>query len=79
MHGAVARWGNSLALRLPKSVAQHAGLTEGSAVRIEVEADRLVIRPARKRYRLADLLAKETRRKRHGEESWGPRRGKEAW
>ena len=52
----VARWGNSLALRIPRQVANRLGLDEGRAVELTVEADRLVIRPRLRELRLDDLL-----------------------
>jgi antitoxin MazE len=53
----VARWGNSLALRIPRQVADRLGLDEGRAVELTVEADRLVVRPRLRQPRLDDLLA----------------------
>jgi antitoxin MazE len=43
----VARWGNSLGLRIPKDIARRAGLREGSHVEIEAEGERIIISPAR--------------------------------
>lgn len=79
MQGTIAKWGNSLALRLPRSVAADAGLTEGSAVALRVEGKKLVVTHARPRYRLADLLARHKPRHRHAEVDWGEKRGKEEW
>jgi antitoxin MazE len=52
----IARWGNSLALRIPRPVADALNLAEGRSVELFVEEDRLVVRP-RGRYRLEELLA----------------------
>jgi antitoxin MazE len=52
----IARWGNSLGLRIPKDLAEHAGLRAGARVEIAADGDRLVITPTRRRYRLAELL-----------------------
>jgi antitoxin MazE len=52
----IARWGNSLGLRIPKNMAIEAGLRAGTRVEIAAEGDRIVITPARPRYKLADLL-----------------------
>lgn len=49
MPHAVARWGNSLALRIPRSLAQGAGLSEGTAVTVRLENGALVIRSRRGR------------------------------
>jgi antitoxin MazE len=54
----VQLWGNSLALRLPKPVAERLGLHQGVEVDLQVEGDRLVIaRRHAARTPLADLLA----------------------
>src|SRR5438270_676024 len=51
----VARWGNSLGLRIPKDIARQAGLREGARIDVEAQGDRIIISPARPRYVLADL------------------------
>ena len=45
MRSHVARWGNSLAFRIPRHLADAAGLAEGRDVELEVEDGRLVVRP----------------------------------
>jgi len=52
----VARWGNSLGVRIPKDIAGRFGLTEGIGVEMAAEDDRIVISVARPRYRLESLL-----------------------
>lgn len=43
----VARWGNSLALRIPSAVVRQLGLRDGETVRAQITADgALAIRPA---------------------------------
>lgn len=49
------KWGNSVGLRLPKTMLEQAGLREGTRVDVLVEGDHLVIR--RQHLKLADLLA----------------------
>jgi antitoxin MazE len=39
----ISRWGNSLAVRLPKAIVEAAGLTDGDEVTIREEAGRIVI------------------------------------
>ena len=53
----IAKWGNSLAVRLPKQAAEAAHLTEGAPVTIKVVGRDIVISPARARYSLDELLA----------------------
>ncbi len=79
MRASIAKWGNSLALRLPKKIAEEVRLVEGATVDLRIENDVLVVVPTRKRYRLADLLAETKPEARHGETGWGAPRGKEAW
>ena len=57
MRTEVARWGNSLAVRLPRQVLEQTGIAEGTAVDLDVEDGRVVIRPAVPRYGLDELLA----------------------
>jgi antitoxin MazE len=75
----VSKWGNSLGLRLPKSVAREAQLDEGDTVDVAVKDGVIVIRPSRPTYSLAQLVAKITPRNRHGESDWGEPVGHEAW
>ncbi len=56
----VSKWGNSLAIRLPKAAVESLRVQEGEAVELRIEGDRIEIRPARPRYRLDDLLAQIT-------------------
>ncbi len=79
MRASIAKWGNSLALRLPKGLAEDARLVEGATVDLRVENGALVVALARKRYRLADLLAETDSGARRGETDWGTPRGREAW
>jgi antitoxin MazE len=75
----VARWGNSLAVRLPRQVAEAANLQEGAEVEISVEDGKLTIAPKRPRYQLSELLAEYKPRHRHAEQDWGKPKGKEEW
>jgi antitoxin MazE len=73
----VARWGNSLGLRIPKDVAEQAGLRAGCRVEIAAEDGRIVISPARPRYVLSDLLEGMTPEAMREAFDWGPDRGRE--
>jgi antitoxin MazE len=54
----VAKWGNSLGVRVPRDVAARAGLTEGARVDIETDDDgRIIITRSRRRFTLEELLA----------------------
>jgi antitoxin MazE len=76
----LAKWGNSLAVRIPKSVVGTARLQEGDEVTLAVgKGGAIVMRPARRKYRLDELVSKITARNHHDETDWGPQVGKEAW
>ena len=45
MRTLVSRWGNSLAVRLPKACLEAAGLREGAQIEIVASAGELVLRP----------------------------------
>lgn len=76
----IARWGNSLGLRLPKAVALEARLGEGDTVMVSVRDGAIVAAPARPTYSLDALVAKMTRRNRHDETDWGSApAGRELW
>ena len=78
------KWGNSLAVRIPKALAKAIKVNEGRRAEIKVENGALVLRPivkpARKsRYTLDELLSGMTRDNVPDEVDWGPRRGNEVW
>lgn len=54
MRASLARWGNSLAVRVPKEVAESVGLREGSALDLVVEEGAIVLR--RRRYDIRALV-----------------------
>jgi len=73
------KWGNSLAIRVPKSIAQQAGLKVKDDLDIEVWKGELVLRPhLRQVYRLEDLLKRMTPRNVHKELDFGGPVGQEA-
>ncbi len=79
MRARVAKWGNSLALRIPKTVAEEVGLDEGASVEVRVLGRKLLLAPARQQYSLDELVAGITPKNRHGETDWGPPVGNESW
>ena len=76
----LAEWGNSVAVRLPKNVLEAARLQTGDCLDLRIGLDgELVLRPAKRRYGLDDLLASITPTNRHGEQDWGGPSGGEVW
>jgi antitoxin MazE len=78
MQTRVQRWGNSLALRIPKPFADDLGLADNGAVELTVSDGKLIV-TAGSCPKLADLLAGITNDNRHGVEEWGRPVGKEVW
>jgi antitoxin MazE len=60
MKALVSKWGNSLAIRLPKAAVETLRVQEGEAVELMIEGDRIEIRAVRPHYHLDDLLAQIT-------------------
>jgi antitoxin MazE len=80
METCVKRWGNSLALRIPRPLAEEAGLRENSPVELSLEEGKLVVVPImERRYALEVLLAQVTPENVHSEVDTGGAVGSEAW
>lgn len=69
----VAKWGNSLGVRVPRDIAARVGLIEGARVDIDAAADgTIVISRSRRRFTLEELVAGMTPDKEHPLEDDGP-------
>jgi antitoxin MazE len=79
MRTRIQKWGNSLAMRIPRSFAQDTGLAEGVTVDMTVEAGEIRVRAIRPKYDLRELVAAINSRNQHSEIDAGEPRGKEAW
>jgi len=76
----VQKWGNSLAIRIPKPVALDAGFENGSPVEVLLQDRSVVItRVSPQGFTLAQLLEEVTLENLHGEADTGPATGKEEW
>ena len=73
----ISKWGNSLAIRIPKPVAEQWGVDQGTAIEIATSGNRLVLR--KKVYDLAEMLADIGPGNVHDEVDAGSARGVEAW
>jgi antitoxin MazE len=79
-HSQVARWGNSLAVRLPRNIVKDAGFAEGDQLSLDLAKDgAIVLRSTRRKYSLDELVSGITPKNRHREVDWGKPRGKEVW
>ena len=76
----VQKWGNSLAIRIPKPFAAEAGVGQGAEVELVVSRGRLVASPLTGiRYRLRELLSAITPENRHADVATGSPVGREVW
>jgi antitoxin MazE len=80
MRARIQKWGNSLALRIPKSVAAEAELEQNALVEVAlVDGKLVVLRVPEPEVTLEQLLAGITDENRHHEVDTGPAIGNEVW
>jgi len=80
MKATIQKWGNSLALRIPKSFATHSRIQQGSVVDLSLDNGRMIVEPTKEEeYSLQDLLARVTKKNLHAEVDFGAPVGKEVW
>lgn len=75
----IKKWGNSLAVRIPKHVADDLDLGEDSLVEIKHEQGQLVLVPLKKEYSFDELVEQITPDNTHGEIGPDNLVGHEAW
>ena len=73
----VRKWGSSLAVRIPKAIAEQWGVSEGSVIDMASHGDRVVMR--KRTYDLDDLLSRITDDNLHPEQDTGEPQGNEQW
>ncbi|MEO8432509.1 MAG: AbrB/MazE/SpoVT family DNA-binding domain-containing protein [Acidobacteriota bacterium] len=79
MRTKVQKWGNSLAVRIPKPFAEGAGLKLATEVEVSLERGTLRFSAVRPRWELRTLVSKVTTRNRHAETDVGESVGRESW
>ena len=80
MRTRIQKWGNSLALRIPKSFATEVGLQRETSIELSLADGKLVITPvANPKPTLKQLLAKVTKENLHHEVNTGHTVGNETW
>ena len=79
MRARAQKWGNSLAVRIPKAAADQAGVREEDELEIEVVAQVIRLKPRRRKLTLKELLRGVTSENLHGETDFGRPEGREAW
>ena len=80
MQTKIKKWGNSLALRIPKLLALDVNLKQNELVNLSIDKDSIIITPiSEKKYSLEKLLKGVTKNNLHGEFDTGAPVGKEVW
>jgi antitoxin MazE len=80
MRSKVQLWGNSLALRIPKFIANQININNGSEVEVSFEEEKMIVKPVKtKRESLELLLSKIDKNNIHKEEDFGAPVGGEIW
>jgi antitoxin MazE len=80
MQTMIQKWGNSLAVRIPKAFARQANLSSGTSVDLSIENGKIVLEARiEPEYRLDDLLRQVTDENIHAEVDSGPAVGREAF
>ncbi|WP_445249540.1 AbrB/MazE/SpoVT family DNA-binding domain-containing protein [Microcoleus sp. OTE_8_concoct_300] len=80
MVGTIAKWGNSLAVRIPQHLAKKINLAQGSQVQLVSRDGRLTLEPiTRRRYSLEELVEAITPENLHTEIDSGVAVGNEVW
>ena len=72
-------WGNSLAVRIPKAIADEAGIREREEIEVQVKNKIISIRRIQKELSLSQLIKAIKPENLHGEIDFGARHGNEAW
>jgi antitoxin MazE len=76
----IQKWGNSLALRIPKSFALETGLDQDVIVDVALVDGKLIVTPLQSAsFTLEQLLAGVTDQNRHAEYDTGEALGTEVW
>ncbi|MEO8664432.1 MAG: AbrB/MazE/SpoVT family DNA-binding domain-containing protein [Ignavibacteria bacterium] len=74
----IQKWGNSLAIRIPKSFAETTQIKEGSEIKLSLEHDKIIVTKKEKpKFTLKDLVSKITKNNTHQEINFGSPVGKE--
>jgi antitoxin MazE len=80
MHVRVRKWGNSLAIKIPKPLAEDSEVKEGTVLNLAISEGKVVATPIqKKRLSFKQLLAKVNKKNLHEEIDFGSPVGRETW
>lgn len=79
MRSQLVKWGNSVAIRIPKDVLQRSGLQEGDTVEFGAKKGAIVAKSIKGEPSLDELVARITPENKHEAVDWGKPQGREVW
>jgi antitoxin MazE len=80
MRTKIQKWGNSLAIRIPRPFAEELGVDQDTEVEMSLEAERLIVqRPSQLSFTLSELLAQVSDENIHEEVPVEAPVGREVW
>jgi antitoxin MazE len=79
MRARISKWGNSLAIRIPKPFGAEISLAHGTEVELSIEDGSIIITPVSSNYDLESLIEGITPENKHAETDWGEPKGAEVW
>lgn len=66
MKARIQKWGNSMAVRIPKAVCQQLKLEENAMVELAIEGESLMLTPSQEHFTLEEMVAMITSKNQHG-------------
>ena len=75
----IQKWGNSLGVRLPKSITEQKALRAGLGVSVELKNNQIVIEAVEPELSLESMLAEVNEHNLHSETEWSDAKGNEIW
>lgn len=75
----IQKWGNSLGVRLPKSITEQKALKAGAGVSVIIKNNQIVIEPIEEEMSLESLLSSVSKANLHEETEWSEVCGNEIW
>jgi antitoxin MazE len=80
MEAKVKKWGNSLGVRIPKSISTKVGITEGTSIEFSIEGDKIILAPVPpKEYTIEEMILQVSEENLHYEITTDGPIGKEVW
>ena len=79
MKTTVKKWGNSLGIRIAKTLAEESQIQEGSELNITTKNGNIILKPVAPKYDLDSLLKQVNKNNLHNEIEVSKQLGREEW